>query len=211
MTQTTKLWCAQARAPINVSNTTPEQQQHRNSTYRVPSAAKALFDSSYDTISQVEDTHYSKDSGTLWAEPAVVPSYIFDESTADTPPTTSSTTSYSSARSLWAAPAEPPSPSLSEISQSTTEPMQQSTTELTQQPNLSASIINHPVLGHYRFNPDPNSPLNLPLLSPIKLTYDIPMNDTYIYNPPNNTMMNVPSELTPFHDTYIFHPNFNIS
>ena len=171
--------------------------------HRLHAAAKTLFDSSHDMTPQVEDTYYGTDN-TLWAEPAVAPSYIYDESTADTTPTTPNTTHDPSSRSLWAAPAEPPSSSFSALSQSTT--------ELSQQSNLPANTTNHPVLGHYRHNLTPNSPLNLPLLSPIRPIYDDQhMCDTHIYNPPNNIMMNVPSELTPYCNTYIFHPNLSIS
>ena len=101
-------------------------------------------------------------------------------------------------RSLWSAPAR--IPSTLTTSQSTTEPLL---------PRPTISHTSNHILGHYRNNVTPNSPLTLPQLSPIMPTHNMSMNETYTYNLPNNMTMNVPTELTPFQNTFILHPNLN--
>ena len=122
-----------------------------------------------------EATPSSTDGSSMWAAPAMVPSYITadaNSSLAASTPQPLHITPTPVNRSLWAAPAEPPSPSLYYSSQSTT--------EYTQPITPIAHPTNHPILGHYRQDTTPTNTLISPSLSPINLHQ--PLNETYTYN-----------------------------
>ena len=121
-----------------------------------------------------------------------------DNDTTTTPNTTTTTNQHT----LWTTPTEP-LPNCSTPSQPSAET----------QPLITPT--NYHILGH-RNNPNPSAtmrPLIFPTLSPMPIPTPplLPnFNETYIYYPPNNMIVNPPTRLTPLCDTFLLHPNLRL-
>ena len=176
---------------------------HATATYTSPATTTPVM-LSPRTIS----TPTSPLAASLWAGPAEVSSYIFDESSVVWPKNADSTNTpdpnkMMTTSSLWAAPAEPPS--------FCSTPPQRSA-EYTVSPEPDLHHINNPILGPRNYsNPKPLSPLTFPSLSPTTLTTSPSMDDACVHFPSNNLIVNLPTELTPLHDTFLHHPNLDLT